>query len=108
MLYTSCNRLGTQHAMSITKEEVSYAAGLAKIGMTEEDIEKFATELGGILHWMQALNQIPIPDDIPLYRPENLVDERDDVNPSPDYSSQLMANAPDPQHNFFGVPKVIE
>lgn len=96
------------YAVSITKAEVVYAAGLAKIGLTDLDIEKFTAELSGILHWMEALNQISIPDDMPLYRPKNLVGERDDTDPTPDYSAQLMANAPDPQHDFFGVPKVIE
>lgn len=108
MLYTSCNGVGMCYAVNITKEEVIYAASLAKIGMTDQDVEKFTTELDGILHWMEALNKIAIPDDIPLYRPKNLVGERDDSDPTPDYSAQLMANAPDPQHGFFGVPKVIE
>lgn len=94
--------------MSITKEEVLYTAGLAKIGMTDQDVEKFTKELSGILHWMEALNKIPIPDDLPLYMPKNLVSERDDSETSPEYTTQLMSNAPDPQHNFFGVPKVIE
>lgn len=94
--------------MSITKEEVTYVAGLAKIGVTDKDVEKFTSELNGILHWMEALNKIPIPDDLPLYRPKNLVGERDDANPTTDLSEELMANTPDPQHNFFGVPKVIE
>ncbi|MEK7654873.1 MAG: Asp-tRNA(Asn)/Glu-tRNA(Gln) amidotransferase subunit GatC [Pseudomonadota bacterium] len=94
--------------MSITKAEVIYAAGLAKIGLTDQDVEKFTTELGGILHWMEALNNIAIPDNMPLYRPKNLVCERDDANSTPDYSAQFMTNAPDPQHDFFGVPKVIE
>lgn len=94
--------------VSIVKEEVIYAAGLAKIGMTDQDVEKFTAELDGILHWMEALNKISIPDDLPLYRPKNLVGERNDADPTPDFSTQLMANAPDPQHNFFGVPKVIE
>ena len=94
--------------MSITKEEVLYTAGLAKIGMTKQDVEKFTKELSGILHWMEELNKIPIPNDLSLYMPKNLVGERDDADISPDYSVQLMSNAPDSQHNFFGVPKVIE
>lgn len=97
-----------RRAMSITKEEIIYTAGLAKIGLTDHDIEKFTKELGGILHWMEALNKISIPDDILLYKPRNRVSERDDSDPTPDYSAQLMTNAPDPQHGFFGVPKVIE
>lgn len=108
MFYTSCNGTGICRTVSITKEEVIYAAGLAKIGMTDQDIEKFTAELDGILHWMEALNKISIPDDLPLYRPKNLVGERADADPTTDYSAQLMVNAPDPQHNFFGVPKVIE
>lgn len=94
--------------MSITKKEVLYTASLAKIGMTDQDVEKFTTELNGILHWMEALNKIPIPNDLPLHIPQNLISERDDTDVSPDYSVQLMSNALDLQHNFFGVPKVIE
>lgn len=94
--------------MTITKQEVAYVAGLAKIGMTDQDVEKFTEELDGILHWMNALNNIKIPDDLPVYMPKNLVSERPDDQPSADISAQLMINAPDPEYNFFGVPKVIE
>lgn len=94
--------------MAITKEEVAYVAGLAKIGMTDQDVEKYTQDLGGILNWMQALKNIPVPDDMPVYHQPCTKAERADDHPTSDQSQQLMTNAPDPVHNFFGVPKVIE
>lgn len=94
--------------LSITEKEVAYVASLAKISMTEADLSKFTKELGGILHWMEALNKIEIPNDVPHSIPLHRIFERPDDAPTPDCSKELMQNAPDPQLDFFGVPKVIE
>jgi aspartyl-tRNA(Asn)/glutamyl-tRNA(Gln) amidotransferase subunit C len=44
----------------LTKDEVKHIAGLARIGVTEKDIEKFSKDLSVILDWMKQLEEIDI------------------------------------------------
>ena len=92
----------------ISKKEVTYVAKLSRIHLAEEEIEKLTTDLDGILHWMECLDTIQIPKDMEKFIPEDVVMTRSDYSPQKDLSQDLMRNAPDHDHNFFAVPKVID
>lgn len=42
----------------ISQEEVKHIAELARIGLSEEEVEKYAKELSGILDWMKELQSV--------------------------------------------------
>ena len=42
----------------LSKEQVKHIAELARIGITEEDSEKYAKQLSGILDYMSVLNEV--------------------------------------------------
>jgi aspartyl-tRNA(Asn)/glutamyl-tRNA(Gln) amidotransferase subunit C len=44
----------------ITKKEVQHIAGLARIGTTEKDVEKFATDLSVVLDWVKQLDEVDV------------------------------------------------
>jgi aspartyl-tRNA(Asn)/glutamyl-tRNA(Gln) amidotransferase subunit C len=44
----------------ITKDEVRHIAGLARIGMSEKDIEKFAADLSVVLDWIEQLKEVDV------------------------------------------------
>jgi len=44
----------------ITKEEVQHIAGLARIGVEEKELEKFATDLSVILDWVEQLKEVDV------------------------------------------------
>jgi aspartyl-tRNA(Asn)/glutamyl-tRNA(Gln) amidotransferase subunit C len=44
----------------ITKEEVQHIAGLARIGVDEKDLEKFATDLSAVLDWIEELKEVDV------------------------------------------------
>jgi len=44
--------------MKITKKEVEYVAGLARLGVSQDEKEKFAGELSAVLEVVDKLNQV--------------------------------------------------
>lgn len=44
----------------ITKEEVQHIAGLARIGVSEKEIEKFSVDLSTVLDWVKQLEEVEV------------------------------------------------
>ena len=95
--------------MSVTNEQVRHIARLARIAMSDEEIERLAPELNNILGWVEQLAEVNTDGIEPLTA---VIDQklrlREDVVTDGDCREDVLANAPDAQHGFFAVPKVIE
>src|SRR6185369_13942023 len=95
--------------MSVTNEQVRHIAKLARIAMSDEEIERLAPELNNILGWVEQLGEVNTDGVEPLTA---VIDQklrlRDDVVTDGNIRDDVLANAPDAQHGFFAVPKVIE
>ncbi|XUU61984.1 Asp-tRNA(Asn)/Glu-tRNA(Gln) amidotransferase subunit GatC [Erythrobacter sp. HA6-11] len=100
--------------MSVDKDTVAKIANLARIKMTDEELERMAPELNGILNWVEQLGEVDTSDIEPMTAviPNALRLRADEVNADPktggDRRDDILANAPAAEHGFFGVPKVIE
>jgi aspartyl-tRNA(Asn)/glutamyl-tRNA(Gln) amidotransferase subunit C len=101
-------------AMSVTREQVAKIASLARITMSEEELDRMAPELNNILGFIEQLGEVdtsavePMTAVIP-----NTLRLRDDVVDADPLTGgnrreDVLANAPVAEHGFFGVPKVIE
>ncbi len=44
----------------ISKDEVKHIAGLARIGVSEKDIEKFSKDLSVVLDWVKELQEVDV------------------------------------------------
>ena len=95
--------------MSVSTEQVRHIAKLARIAMSDEEIERLAPELNNILGWVEQLGEVNTDGIEPLTA---VIDQklrlRDDVVTEGDIRDEVLANAPEAQHGFFAVPKVIE
>ena len=95
--------------MSVTNEQVRHIARLARIAMSDDEIERLAPELNNILGWVEQLGQVNTDGVEALTA---VIDQklrlRDDVVTEGDIRDDILANAPEAQHGFFAVPKVIE
>ena len=95
--------------MPVSTEQVRHIAKLARIAMSDEEIERLAPELNNILGWVEQLGEVDTDGVEPL---ATVVDQklrlRDDVVNAGNIRDEILANAPDAQHGFFAVPKVIE
>ncbi len=95
--------------MSVTNEQVRHIARLARIAMSDEEIERVAPELNNILGWVEQLGEVNTDGVEPLTAViEQKLRLREDAVTDGDIRDDVLANAPDAQHGFFAVPKVIE
>jgi aspartyl-tRNA(Asn)/glutamyl-tRNA(Gln) amidotransferase subunit C len=95
--------------MSVSSEQVRHIARLARIAMSDEELERLVPELNNILGWVEQLGEVNTDGVEPLTA---VIDQklrlRDDVVNDGNIRDAVLANAPDAQHGFFAVPKVIE
>ncbi len=95
--------------MSVNTEQVRHIAKLARIAMGDDELERLVPELNNILGWIEQLAEVDTDGIEPLTA---VIDQhlrlRDDVVTDGNIRDEVLANAPDAQHGFFAVPKVIE
>lgn len=44
----------------ISKEETKHIASLARIGITDEEVEKFSSDLSAVLDWVSELKEVNV------------------------------------------------
>ena len=95
--------------MTVSSQQVRHIAKLARIGMSDAEIEALVPELNNILGWVEQLSEVDTDGVEPL---ATVIDQklrlRDDLVTEGNIRDEILANAPDAQHGFFAVPKVIE
>ncbi len=95
--------------MSVSPEQVRHIAKLARIAMSDDELDKLVPELNNILGWVEQLGEVDTDGVEPLTA---VIDQklrlRDDVVTEGNIRDEVLANAPEAQHGFFAVPKVIE
>lgn len=100
--------------MSVSETEVRHVAKLARLALGDAEIDKMVPELNNILGWVEQLGEVNTDGVEPLTAViSNHTRLRDDVVDADPLTGggvrdQILANAPDAQHGFFAVPKVIE
>ncbi len=95
--------------MSIDKETVRKVAGLARLKLNEEELERFTPQVAGIVKWVEMLDEVNTDNVAPLANVVNadLKLRADAVNDG-GYQKEILANAPESMEGFFVVPKVVE
>ena len=95
--------------MSVNTEQVRHIAKLARIAMSDAEVEAMVPELNNILGWVEQLGEVNTDGVEPLTA---VIDQklrlREDVVTDGDCRDAVLANAPAAEHGFFAVPKVIE
>ena len=95
--------------MSVNADQVRHVAKLARIAMSDAEVEAMVPELNNILGWVEQLGEVDTDGVEPLTAViDNHLRLRDDVVNDGNIRSDILKNAPDAQHGFFAVPKVIE
>ncbi len=100
--------------MSVDTATVAKIAALARIKVSEGELEAMVPELNGILAWVEQLGEVDVTGIEPMTAViENTLRLRDDVIDADPLTGggvrdSVLANAPVAEHGFFGVPKVIE
>jgi len=95
--------------MAINKDAVKYTANLARIELSDRELDHFTGQLDRILAYVDKLNTL----DVSRLEPTSHVLEiknvyREDIVKKSLPASEAIKNAPDKENNLFKVPKIIE
>ncbi len=91
--------------MAISREQVLHVAELARLELTEEEIERFTGQLGAILEAVGKVNELDLADVEATSHPFDLVNVARDDEPRPSLPvDEALANAPDREADAFRVP----
>ena len=95
--------------MSVDLPTVRKIASLARIATSEAEAEALLPELNNILGWIEQLSAVDTTGIEPLAAViPNALRLREDVVSDGGVRDLVLANAPQAEHGFFAVPKVIE
>ena len=85
-------------------------ANLAKIELSEKEIEEYSKDLSNILSWMDTLKKVDVKGIGPVTSVnDNKLFEREDLDFEDKVEKEeILLNAPDKNEDYFIVPKVIE
>jgi aspartyl-tRNA(Asn)/glutamyl-tRNA(Gln) amidotransferase subunit C len=95
--------------MKLSREEVLHIAALAKVGVTEAEVETLREQLSNILEHFEVLQQLDTTDIPPTAQSialQNVImpdDVRASLKPE-----EVLANAPQREGDFFKVKIVLE
>ncbi len=93
----------------IDRAQVIKVAKLARLELTEAEIEEFTGQLSAILNYMEKMNELdtanvqPLAHCLPI---SNVL--RDDIVKESLGVEKALANAPQRDGDFFKVPKILE
>ncbi|RLA90257.1 MAG: Asp-tRNA(Asn)/Glu-tRNA(Gln) amidotransferase subunit GatB [Deltaproteobacteria bacterium] len=95
--------------MKITRNDVKHVASLARLGLSDKEIDSFSIQLNAILEYMEKLNEL----DTTNVKPTAFVIEkvnafREDKVKTSFGQEKTLKNAPEKEEGFFKVPKIIE
>ena len=92
----------------LTKEKVLHVAELARIDVTEEEIEKYQVELKKLLNDVEKINDVKGYDDEILIAPwSHNTELRSDTEGDMLDPKEVLENAPHHSGNYIAVPAVI-
>ena len=95
--------------MSVDTKTVRHIAKLARIAVSDAEVEALAPELSNILGWIEQLQEVDVDGVQPMTAViPNKLRLRDDDITDGGVRDAVLKNAPVPEHGFFAVPKVIE
>jgi aspartyl-tRNA(Asn)/glutamyl-tRNA(Gln) amidotransferase subunit C len=94
--------------MKITKDEVLYVAKLARLNLSEDEVVKFADQIGDVLSYVETLNKVDTDGVNPTSHANFLSNafREDEVEENFGVDSAL-SNAPLKENGHFVVPKVV-
>jgi aspartyl-tRNA(Asn)/glutamyl-tRNA(Gln) amidotransferase subunit C len=91
--------------MAITREQVLHVAELARLALTEEEVERLGAQLGQILEAVGKVSELDLSEVEPTSHSLDVANVWDDDEPRPSLPlEQALANAPAAEDGFFLVP----
>lgn len=97
--------------MGISRNEVLHVARLARLALSEEEVERFRIQLEQILGYVDQIKEVDVSGVEAAFHTAGseagTALRADEVQP-PLPRHELMGNAPQEQEGFFKVPRVLD
>jgi aspartyl-tRNA(Asn)/glutamyl-tRNA(Gln) amidotransferase subunit C len=91
--------------MAISRAEVVHVARLARLALTDEELERFAGQLDAILEAVGKVSELDLSGVEPTLHPLELSNVWAEDAPQPSLPVEdALANAPEVEDNAFRVP----
>ena len=99
--------------MSLSSQDISRIANLARLQLRPEESERMLTQINGFFDIVEKMRAVDTAGVEPLAHPVDVVQEvalrlRDDVVAEPNQREANQRSAPAVERGLFLVPKVIE
>lgn len=96
-------------SQALTSEAVRKVAKLARLKLSDSEVERFTGQLGAVLGYVEVLNELNTEGVEPLAHPLEIADVlREDV-PKPSLSREAaLSNAPKSDGKYFLVPQILD
>jgi aspartyl-tRNA(Asn)/glutamyl-tRNA(Gln) amidotransferase subunit C len=95
--------------VSLTRDDVKRIAELARLELTNEELDLYTRQLGDILAYVEQIRSLDTAGVAPTSQVLNRPVDRDDVPDATLSRPELLGNAPDAavEAGLFKVPRVI-
>jgi aspartyl-tRNA(Asn)/glutamyl-tRNA(Gln) amidotransferase subunit C len=95
--------------MKLNREEVLHIARLARVGLTESEINRLSEQLSQLLENFEVLQQVDTTGVPPTAQSVDLQSVMRDDEAAPSFpSNDILANAPRREGDYFRVRAVLE
>jgi len=95
--------------MKLSREEVLHIARLARVALTESEINRLSEQLSQLLENFEALQQVDTSGVPPTSQSITLQNVMKDDKPASSLpASEILANAPRKEGDFFRIHAVLE
>ena len=93
----------------LKRDDVAHVAKLARLTMSEDELDRFTEQLGQVLDHASDMNALDLEGVVATAHPFGLINvvRDDEVRASLDHDA-VMAMAPDAQDGRFAVPRILE
>lgn len=92
----------------LTKDEVKHIASLARIGLSEKEIEKFSVDLSSILDFVEQLKEVDISGVEPMSHVTGLLNQtREDVTHDFGNKEEVRKLFPEEKDGYDKVKSVL-
>lgn len=91
--------------MAISREQVLHVAELARLALTEDEVERFGEQLNAILEAVSKVSELDLSEVEPTSHPLDLVNVWRDDEPRPSLLLETaLVNAAEEEEAHFRVP----
>ncbi len=94
--------------MALSADEVRHVAMLARLALTDDEVERLAPQLSDILAYAEQVGEVAADDVPPTTHPFPLRNVFRPDEPRPSLSrEQILAGAPEVEEDRFSVPRIV-